>query len=139
MATTQERDALRELEKLVETRLRGDRAEEISGLLAEAKLSEIIRLIEHSPIKRGAVLFRLLPPERAGAVFDALDPRHQADMVHALGSDSVGEFFEDMGAEDRVMLLDELPGSVAERLLKELGEKDKENTDAVLGLSLIHI
>lgn len=133
MATTQERDALRELEKLVETRLRGDRAEEISGLLAEAKLSEIIRLIEHSPIKRGAVLFRLLPPERAGAVFDALDPRHQADMVHALGSDSVGEFFEDMGAEDRVMLLDELPGSVAERLLKELGEKDKENTDAVLG------
>ena len=133
MTTAKQQDALYELEKLVESRIRKDRAEEISGLLAEAELSDIIRLIEHSPVKRGAVLFRLLPPERAGAVFDALDPRHQADMVRALGSDSVGEFFEEMGAEDRVMLLDELPGRVAERLLKELSEKDKQNTDAVLG------
>ena len=133
MTTAEQKDALFELEKLVESRIRRDRAEEISGLLAEAELSDIIRLIEHSPVKRGAVLFRLLPPERAGAVFDALDPRHQADMVRALGSDSVGEFFEKMGAEDRVMLLDELPRRVAERLLKELDQKDRENTHAVLG------
>ncbi|WP_396122599.1 MULTISPECIES: magnesium transporter [unclassified Corynebacterium] len=133
MPAMKQSDALRELEGLVEKRMRTDRAEEISGLLERAELSEIIRLIEHLPAKRGAVLFRLLPPERAGVVFDALDPRHQADMVHALGSGSVAEFFEGMGAEDRVMLLDELPGPVAERLLKELNEKDKENTDAVLG------
>ena len=133
MPAMKQSDALRELEGLVEKRMRTDRAEEISGLLEKAELSEIIRLIEHLPAKRGAVLFRLLPPERAGVVFDALDPRHQADMVHALGSGSVAEFFEGMGAEDRVMLLDELPGPVAERLLKELNEKDKENTDAVLG------
>ena len=113
--------------------MRGDDAEQISGLLAEAEINDIIRLIERSPVKRGAVLFRLLPPARAGVVFDALDPRHQADMVNALGSDTVGAFFEEMGAEDRVMLLDELPGSVAEQLLKDLSEKDKENTDAVLG------
>lgn len=113
--------------------MRGDDAEQISGLLQDAKLSDIIRLIERSPVKRAAVLFRLLPPERAGVVFDALDPRHQAEMVNALGSDSVGAFFEGMGAEDRVMLLDELPGPVAERLLRDLSEKDKENTDAVLG------
>ncbi|MEH0147815.1 magnesium transporter [Corynebacterium sp. Q4381] len=133
MASMQQRDALRELEKVVETRMRGDDAEQISGLLQDAKLSDIIRLIERSPVKRAAVLFRLLPPERAGVVFDALDPRHQAEMVNALGSDSVGAFFEGMGAEDRVMLLDELPGPVAERLLRDLSEKDKENTDAVLG------
>ena len=133
MTTVQQEDALRELEKVVETRMRGDDAEQISGLLEDAQLSDIIRLIERSPVKRAAVLFRLLPPERAGVVFDALDPRHQAEIVHALGSDSVGSFFEDMGAEDRVMLLDELPGPVAERLLKDLSEKDKENTDAVLG------
>ncbi|QYH18939.1 magnesium transporter [Corynebacterium aquatimens] len=133
MSTMQQRDALRELEKVVETWMRGDDAEQISGLLAEAEINDIIRLIERSPVKRGAVLFRLLPPARAGVVFDALDPRHQADMVNALGSDTVGAFFEEMGAEDRVMLLDELPGSVAEQLLKDLSEKDKENTDAVLG------
>lgn len=133
MTTMQQSDALRELEKVVETRMRGDDAEQISGLLEDAQLNDIIRLIERSPVKRAAVLFRLLPPERAGVVFDALDPRHQAEMVRALGSDTVGSFFEDMGAEDRVMLLDELPGPVAERLLKDLNEKDKENTDAVLG------
>ena len=72
MTTAKQQDALYELEKLVESRIRKDRAEEISGLLAEAELSDIIRLIEHSPVKRGAVLFRLLPPERAGAVFLSL-------------------------------------------------------------------
>ena len=133
MATAQQRDALHELEKLVDSRLRSDRADEIAALLEEARLSDIIRLIERSPVKRGAVLFRLLPPERAGTVFDALDPRHQAAMVRALGSDGVSSFFEDLGAEDRAMLIDELPPEVADRLMKELGESDQEHTNVVLG------
>ena len=134
MATVEQHDALLELERMIDSHdIDGDHAEKISGLLEEAQLNDIIWLIERSPVKRGAVLFRLLSPERAGAVFDALDPNHQADMVRALGDDEVAAFFEEMGAEDRVMLLDELPAPVADRLLKELNEQDQENTNVVLG------
>ena len=122
-----------ELEKQVENYLRSHNAEKISELLDEAQLNDIISLIERTSLKRGAVIFRLLPPERAGLVFDALDPYHQAAMVHALGSDGVGSFFEDLGAEDRAMLIDELPPEVAARLMRELDEADHEYTNVVLG------
>ena len=122
-----------ELEKQVENYLRSHNAEKISELLDEAQLNDIISLIERTSLKRGAVIFRLLPPERAGLVFDALDPYHQAAMVHALGSDGVGSFFEDLGAEDRAMLIDELPPEVAARLMRELDEADQEYTNVVLG------
>ena len=122
-----------ELEKQVENYLRSHNAEKISELLDEAQLNDIISLIERTSLKRGAVIFRLLPPERAGLVFDALDPYHQAAMVHALGSDGVGSFFEELGAEDRAMLIDELPPEVAARLMRELDEADQEYTNVVLG------
>ena len=122
-----------ELEKQVENYLRSHNAEKISELLDEAQLNDIISLIERTSLKRGAVIFRFLPPERAGLVFDALDPYHQAAMVHALGSDGVGSFFEDLGAEDRAMLIDELPPEVAARLMRELDESDQEYTNVVLG------
>lgn len=122
-----------ELEKQVENYLRSHNAEKISELLDGAQLNDIISLIERTSLKRGAVIFRLLPPERAGLVFDALDPYHQAAMVHALGSDGVGSFFEDLGAEDRAMLIDELPPEVAARLMRELDESDQEYTNVVLG------
>ena len=122
-----------ELEKQVENLLRSHNAEKISELLDEAQLNDIISLIERTSLKRGAVIFRLLPPERAGLVFDAIDPYHQAAMVHALGSDGVGSFFEELGAEDRAMLIDELPPEVAARLMRELDESDQEYTNVVLG------
>ena len=122
-----------ELEKQVENYLRSHNAEKISELLDEAQLNDIISLIERTSLKRGAVIFRLLPPERAGLVFDALDPYHQAAMVHALGSDGVGSFFEELGAEDRAMLIDELPPEIAARLMRELDESDQEYTNVVLG------
>ena len=122
-----------ELEKQVENYLRSHNAEKISELLDEAQLNDIISLIERTSLKRGAVIFRLLPPQRAGLVFDALDPYHQAAMVHALGSDGVGSFFEELGAEDRAMLIDELPPEIAARLMRELDESDQEYTNVVLG------
>ena len=134
MAAVDSHEALLELERMISAHdIDGDHAGKINGLLEEAQLNDIIGLIERSPAKRGAVLFRLLSPERAGVVFDALDPSHQADMVAALGGDGVAEFFEDMGAEDRVMLIDELPVEVADRLLKDLNEQDQEHTNVVLG------
>ena len=133
MTAVEQFDALYELEKQVENLLRSHDAEKVSALLDEAQLNDIISLIERTSVKRGAVIFRLLPPERAGLVFDALDPYHQAAMVHALGSDGVGAFFEDLGAEDRAMLIDELPPEVAARLMRELDESDQEHTNVVLG------
>ncbi|WP_414627379.1 magnesium transporter [Corynebacterium sp.] len=101
--------------------------------LESMPLREVTGLVERTAPAEGAKVLRMLPPERSLAVFDVLDPGHQADIIAALGDDSVVSYFGSIGAEDRVALLDNLPAEMAERLLAQLGEDDQRVTNVVLG------
>jgi magnesium transporter len=80
-----------------------------------------------------AIPFRLLAKDRALAVFEALDPIHQKELLDALADDSVGELFLGIDADDRARLLDEMPAKVARRLLASLPPQARANTNIVLG------
>ena len=90
---------------------------------------ELIRL---DPSER-AVVFRLLSKDRALAVFEALDPLHQQQLLEALADDSVHDLFLGIDADDRARLLDEMPAKVAKRLLAQLPEQARANTNILLG------
>ena len=107
--------------------------ESLQAQLAEVPLREIIGWVEHVPALTGAKALRMLPPQRSLAVFDVLEPGHQADIVAALGSEKVVDYFASIGAEDRVALLDHLPAEIADRLLTDLPEDDQRVTNVVLG------
>jgi len=94
---------------------------------------EIVTAIERLSPRAGAVLFRLLSKDRALAVFDALSPAVQGDLVRQLRDSEVATVFADLDPDDRVWLLDELPASVAQRLLQGLPARDRQLTAAVLG------
>jgi magnesium transporter len=80
-----------------------------------------------------AVVFRLLAKDRALAVFEALDPVHQQELLDALADGSVNELFLGLDADDRARLLDEMPAKVAKRLLAGLPEDARTNTNILLG------
>jgi magnesium transporter len=80
-----------------------------------------------------AVPFRLLAKDRALAVFEALDPIHQRELLDGLREDSVNELFAGIDADDRARLLDEVPAKVARRLLAGLDEERRRNTSMLLG------
>lgn len=109
------------------------RAEEMSHLLEDISLKEIIALIERVDAVRAAVVLRLLPRERSIDAFDALDAAHQADLVDALSDENLTHFFGELDPDDRVALLDELPAEIAQRLLATLDSNEKEVTGIVLG------
>ena len=90
---------------------------------------ELVRL---EPAER-AVVFRLLAKDRALAVFEALDPHHQQQLLEALADDSVHELFLGIDADDRARILDEVPAKVARRLLATLPEQARANTNILLG------
>ncbi|WP_425607043.1 magnesium transporter [Ornithinimicrobium faecis] len=124
-------------------------AEELEDLLARELTSETVRqagtaaallgegdvvdLVERLPPARAALLFRVLPKDRALAVFESLDAGHQADLISALREADVIDFFEQMDPDDRVSLLDELPAVVADRLLSGLEAGERTLTGVVLG------
>lgn len=110
-----------------------ERAAELSVMLEETPIQEVVRLVERSTATRAAVVLRLLSRRRSIAVYDALDAAHQATLIEALGDRAVYEFFAELDPDDRVSLLDELPAEIAGRLLRTLDGSEREITGVVLG------
>mgnify|MGYP000054424775 CR=1 FL=1 len=77
--------------------------------------------------------YRTLPKGRALEVFERFDAPVQADLLAGLQDVQVAEVFSALSPEDRVPLLDELPATVANRLVLGLSEEDRMLTTAVLG------
>ncbi|CAN3128292.1 magnesium transporter [Mycobacterium sp. smrl_JER01] len=94
---------------------------------------QIVDVLERLDRRDQAVLYRVLPKDRALEVFEMLDPSLQGDLVGALQDDAVAALFADMDPDDRVELLDELPAKVAGRLLHGLPSDERELTAAMLG------
>lgn len=90
---------------------------------------ELTRL--ESPLR--AVAFRLLPKDLALAVFEALDPPVQKDLLDGLRDESVRELFANLDPDDRVELLDELPAKVVNKLLADLSMHERRLTTGLLG------
>jgi magnesium transporter len=80
-----------------------------------------------------AVTFRLLPRDRALAVFEALDPVHQQQVLEGLRDDRFRQLVDDMDPDDRARLIGELPAKVANRVLHGLSAQERNMTAALLG------
>ncbi|WP_394284038.1 magnesium transporter [Corynebacterium sp.] len=128
-------EAITRLEQIVrqDDDVAPQRAREMSTLLEAIPLKDVINLIGRLTPVRAAMILRLLPRRQSIAVFDALEAGHQADLVDALGTDSLAAFFAVLEPDDRVSLLDELPAEIAELLMRSLDESDHGLTDVILG------
>ncbi len=105
----------------------------ISQALSPLNISETLEQLERLNTIDRAVAYRTLPKGRALEVFERLDAALQADLVSGLQEADVAEVFAELSPDDRVTLLDELPASVANRLILGLDEKERALTSTVLG------
>ncbi|MFC7455882.1 magnesium transporter [Brachybacterium sp. GCM10030267] len=101
-----------------------------AGLLPTA---ELVYLVESRPATEAALLFRVLDKGTALAVFEALPADHQAGLISGLRTPQVAEIIDDLDPDDRASLFDELPASVAERLMRGLDAGQRAMTTVVLG------
>lgn len=95
--------------------------------------AEIVEVLERLDNTERAVIYRLLSKEQALEVFEDLDPSLQSDLVGGLQKDDVAALFAELDPDDRVELLDELPASVARRLLQGLPLRERAMTASILG------
>ncbi|MGO1737067.1 MAG: magnesium transporter [Leucobacter sp.] len=94
---------------------------------------QLSSLLNRLSLKELAIVYRLLPKERAVEVFELLSPRMQSDLIRGLQDAEVAAIFTDLDPDDRVWLLDELPSGLAPRLLQGLSAKERQLTAEVLG------
>ena len=105
----------------------------VARALEPLDVAETLEQLERLNTIDRALAYRTLPKGRAVEVFERLDARLQADLVAGLQDAQVAEVFAALSPDDRVALLDELPASVANRLILGLSEKDRALTSTVLG------
>lgn len=96
-------------------------------------VAQTVDVLERLSGKQRAVLYRLLPKEQASEVFEELPPPLQKDLLNGLKDEEVAAVFADLDPDDRVALLDELPASVANRLLQGLAPQQRDLTADILG------
>lgn len=94
---------------------------------------QLVGALERLNAHQQAVVYRLLPKMRALEVFEALEPSLQGELVAALQDGEVAALFAELDPDDRVWLMDELPASVAQRLLRGLPEAERQLTADLLG------
>lgn len=101
--------------------------------LTEASAVELAEELPRMELADQAVRFRLLPKDRALAVFEELDTVHQQELLDALKTETVRDLLDSMEADDRAKLFDEMPAMVATRLQSQLSPSERRSTAQLLG------
>jgi len=105
----------------------------VDGWLASTGTLDIAEQLGRLAPSEMAVPFRLLDRDRALAVFEALDPVHQQQVLEALRDERFRDLVEDMDPDDRARLVRELPAKVAKRVLAGLSDVERMKTAGLLG------
>lgn len=130
--TTPQSDVI-DLVDTIETFIENKNLPAISAAMTGVTPVELALVLERLADNDRAIVYRLLPKDRAMAVFDLFSPNMQGDLIHDLQDAEVAAIFAELDPDDRVWLLDELPATLAPRLLRGLSAKERDMTSEVLG------
>ena len=94
--------------------------------------ADIAECITDLPEDEQAVLFRILPHDQATDVLEYLDLEAQQVVLKAMGTAEAARVLNDMSADDRTALLEELPGAAVVQLLQLLSPEEKAIAQSLL-------
>jgi magnesium transporter len=80
-----------------------------------------------------AVVFRLLPKEKAADTFEYLELATQKSLLKGLGKEEVAAILNEMSADDRTAFLQELPGPIVKQLIDLLSPEERSVARTLLG------
>ncbi len=117
----------------IEEMIRAGQFGELRETLHELPAADVAEVFSELDAADAAVAFRFLYQDDAGEVFSYLEPEDQEKLIAKLGDEGSRRVMEAMSTDDRVRLLDELPYTVAQRLIQSLDPAERQATLAILG------
>jgi len=106
---------------------------ELKTILAQAEGMEILHAFHELSEEEQVIVFRLLKKDAALWIFEELDTDEQHNLLRSFTAERTIEFVEELAPDDRVRLLEELPATVAKKLLNSLTRAERESTNLLLG------
>lgn len=87
--------------------------------LSEMNPVDIAEIFEETDEKDLSIVFRILPKELAAEVFTYMDSDMQQLLIEAFSDKELREVMEELFMDDTVDIIDEMPASVAKRIIKQ--------------------
>ena len=91
---------------------------ELKQILSEMQPADIAEILEEADLKDIPVIFRILPKELAAEVFVEFDSDMQQLLIDAFSDKELREVMDELFMDDTVDIIEEMPATVAKRILK---------------------
>ena len=107
-----------ELQEKIFELIENKRFVQLKEILSEMQPADIAEIFEEAKDKEIPVLFRILQKELAAEVFVEFDSDKQKLLVNAFSDNELREVLDELFMDDTVDLIEEMPATVAKRILK---------------------
>ncbi|MCL2865522.1 MAG: magnesium transporter [Lachnospiraceae bacterium] len=121
------------LQEKITTLIKNNNMKELKEFLVNLEETELLHAFFNLSAEDQVIAFRLLEKNRALAIFEELDTEHQRILLRSFTNEKTMLFINNMPPDDRVRLLDELPASVAKKLIHSLSVEERESTNLLMG------
>ena len=98
----------------------------LRALLIEMNEVDIAEFINDLPVKEAVIVFRLLNKAVAADVFSELDLEIQRQIAEAINDKEITMLFDALAVDDAVDMLEEMPGELVIRILKNASTETRE-------------
>ncbi len=100
--------------------------------LSEINPADIAQAFEDVPERELPVIFRILPKELAAEVFVEMEPDMQQLLIEAFSDTELREIMDELFMDDTVDIIDEMPASVAKRIIAQTDPNTRKMINRLL-------
>lgn len=105
----------------------------LKDLIQEWPPADLAQVISDANARDKVLIFRLLSRDLAADAFEYLDHDAQRQLLKAMGQEEAAEILNEMSADDRTALLEELPGAAVNQLIRLLSPDERSIALSLLG------
>ena len=101
-------------------------------MLVDINPADIALFLDEVELKELPVVFRILPKELAADVFVEMDTDMQQVLIESFNDKELREVLDELFMDDTVDIIDEMPASVAKRILKQTNATTRKMINQLL-------
>jgi magnesium transporter len=105
---------------------------QVKRLLNSMPASDVAHVVDSSPPKTRAVIWRFLEQDRQGEVIPYLNDEIQGQFLRSLNTEEVVSITEGLEPDDVADLLQQLPDRVIQEVLQQMDQQDRQRVEHVL-------
>lgn len=105
---------------------------ELKGLLSVINPADLVVYFEAIPKNKQILVFRILPKELAAETFVEMDSDMQMLLISAFSDKEIHDILAELFVDDAVDIIEEMPASVAKRILKQADAQTRRDINQIL-------